>query len=141
MELNKKLQVLESLNTLKQKIDIIDLTDQERELFNSWYNEHTAFFNEFVIKIFNKMNVNFMFFLPSEIIIKLDGDDNNLDEKFREVFKGRNFSAEISYQYIDDDLYVVVRPKDEQNYNSNSLMELLKQLDKHKLYYKLLYQL
>lgn len=140
MELNEKLQALESLNKLKQKVNTLDLTDSERKLFNSWYNERTTFFNEFVAKVFNRINTNFMFILPKEILIRIDNSED-FNKKYNEVIDNINFLMELSYQYIGDNLYAVIRSKDKSEYNSDNLLRFLEQLDKHEIYYQLLYLL
>lgn len=140
MELTEKLQVLESLSELKQKVNTLDLTDRERELFNNWYEERTAFFNEFIVKVFNSINTNFTFFLPNEILVKIE-DSDNFYNKYQELSNYRDFFAETCYQYIGEDLYDVIRPKDGPEYNSNSLKKFLEQLNKYEIHYKLLYQL
>ena len=140
MELTEKLQVLESLSELKQKVNTLDLTDRERELFNNWYDERIAFFNEFIVKVFSSINTNFSFFLPNEILIKIE-DSDDFCKKYKELSNCRDFFAETSYQYIGENLYNVIRPKDEPEYNSNSLKKFLEQLNKYEIHYKLLYQL
>lgn len=138
MELTKRLQTIESINGLKQKIDTLDLTDQEKELVDNWYKEHTTFFNEFVIKVFNKTNTKFMFFLPREILISCE---DFIDGMFSELMTYAEFSTEETFLYIGDQLHALVRPKDTLEYNSENLLKFLEQLNKHNVHYTLLYEL
>lgn len=138
MELTKELQAIESVNALKQKIDTLDLTDQEKELVNNWYKEHTAFFNAFVVKVFNKINTRSMFFLPREILISCKDFVNGM---FSELMTYAEFSTEETFLYIGDQLHALIRPKDTLEYNSENLLKFLEQLNKHKVHYTLLYEL
>ena len=138
MELTEKLQTIESINRLKQKIDTLDLTDQERELVNNWYKKHTAFFNEFVVKGFNQINMKFMFFLPKEILISCNDFSHSM---FNELMTYAEFSTEETFLYVDDQLHASLRPRDTPEYNSENLLKFLEQLNKHKIPYTLLYQL
>lgn len=138
MELTKRLQTIESIDRLKQKIDTLDLTDQEKELVNNWYKEHTTFFNEFVPKVFNKINTKFMFFLPREILIRCD---DFIDDTFKELTECSEFYTEKILLYVNDQLHALLRPRDTLEYNSENLLKFLEQLNKHKVHYTLLYEL
>lgn len=138
MELTKELQTIELINALKQKINTLDLTDQEKEIVDNWYKEHTAFFNEFVVKGFNKINRKFMFFLPKEILINCD---DFVDDIFSELMEYAKFPVEQIFLYVDDQLHASLRPRDTLEYNSENLLEFLEQLNKHRVHYTLLYQL
>lgn len=138
MELTKELQTIELINALKQKIDTLDLTDQEKEIVDNWYKEHTAFFNEFVVKGFNKINRKFMFFLSKEILISCDDFTHDM---FSELMTYAEFFIEETFLYVDDQLHASLRPRDTLEYNSENLLKFLEQLNKHRVHYTLLYEL